>query len=471
MKLLSESYDMKDTFSQEQFFRIMEGWLKKANVTKELGEKLEAGADKASFHAEKEYCRLDTMCYANDSVSYTALKLEQDFRGTTWTTEAILEAKGKEQTVYIHISCSGEDRGRKKVNPLHRQIIRELMASGSIKDQTVPFSSSPIEVSDENMQWVASAMQSGYTDDVPVVIVSQCFNSYGYDVNVDQLAKDFYGIAYIVTADYDYTNSIKGKYGLRPPYGGAVAIYQNGRLLKQYQKDRDSYYGYSLDSVVEDKILYTVTTNSEKAAPTWESIYSDINKAESEHLSELVSMFDDSNMDMNEKLRIAREKIEELYQENVALQHRNASLQAALSAKAPSANSLLIAGDEKDLYEGEQHDLIISILTRYLSTSCAEGTRPEELLKSILAKNSLNGAGKKIFDEVSRILSASGNLTSKDISDLERIGFSVISENTHYKLIFKDNPKYSFSFSKTPSDVRTGRNAVADILSTLSVYK
>ncbi|MCD8294224.1 MAG: hypothetical protein LUE27_03100 [Clostridia bacterium] len=473
MKLLSESYDMKDTFTRDDFFRIMESWLSRATVTKPLGEQLSSSPSKEDFHGEAKYCRLDTVSHAEDSgAAYTALRLEQDFKGTTWSTEVILEEKDGEKTVYIHISYAGETDRKMNVNPMHRAVIQELMASRQIKDPAVPFTTSYIEAGEEHKDWLASAMKPGYSDDVPVVVVSQCFGSYGYDVNVDQLAKDFYGIAHIVTADNDYTRSLRYDYNINTPYGGAVAIYQNGTLLKQFQKGRDSFYGNSLDSAVEERILYTVTSNSEKEAPTWESILSSIQSAKAAHLAELVSMFDDDNMDKDEKLRIAKERIEQLWKDNESLKSRNESLQAALDAGSESSKpSLLSSGKEKELYEGEQHDLVLTILQKHLATNATDGTRSKELLESILEENKLCGAGKKIFDEVSRILSKGGFLSPRDISDLERAGFTVVSDSTHYRILFQNNPKYSFTFSKTPSDFRTGKNAITDILTKLSVYK
>ncbi|MCD8307603.1 MAG: hypothetical protein LUD51_05205 [Clostridia bacterium] len=470
MKVLSVAYTMKPSFTQQDFFRIVESWLASSDVTGEIAKELASSPEKGSMHAESEYSILDTACHSGEDVSYTAVKFEHSFHSSIWTAEIILEARESLTRVFFHIICSGQGTKDNRLEPEHCDVIRAFISSGCIKDPVLPFKPVHMDCKDVQMEWLASAMQPGYKDDVPVVIVSQCFDSYGYDVNVDKLAKKFCGIAYFVTVDNDFTRTLKSRYNLKPPYNGSVAIYLRGKWYAQYQKGRDEYIGRPLDIAVEDDILRAVTSGWEKTAPTWEYVCSERTKAESAKLNAFVNEIFDSNMNKDEKLRLAKEKIEELWKDNESLKTRCESLEAAFRAKV-SDSMLIAAGDEKELYDGEQNDLIVSVLQKHLSTTCKEGTRPEELIKSILAKNSLVGAGKEIFDEVSALLSKAGTLNSKDITELERLGFTVVSESMHYKVIFKDNPKYCFSLSKSPSDVRTGKNAAAEIIARLSVYR
>ena len=47
----------------------------------------------------------------------------------------------------------------------------------------------------------------------------------------------------------------------------------------------------------------------------------------------------------------------------------------------------------------------------------------------------------------------------------------IVSDSNHYRLIYKGNDKYVITLHKTPSDVRSGKNLVSDILNTISVYR
>ncbi|MCD8286143.1 MAG: hypothetical protein LUD50_02825 [Clostridia bacterium] len=472
MKVLSVAYNMKDTFTQAGFFRMLENWLEGAETTSSLGMQLEASADKTGLCLEAPYCRLETMCHTAEGVSYTAVKYERTYYSRLWTTEIILEARPAGNKVYVHIICSGDVPSSNRLDPVHCAIIQTLAESGWIKEPVLPFRPSHMDSWEVSGDWLASAMKPGYKDDVPVVIVSQCFDRLGYDVDIDKLSKKFCGLAYFITADNDYTRNFRSKYSLRPPYGGSVAIYHKGRRFAQYQVGRDEYQGKSLDDVVEEAILRAITSGCEKTAPTWEYVSSEKTKAESVKLNDFVNEIFNSNMDKDEKLRIARAKIEELWKDNESLRSRNESLQAALSS-APSSTEapLLSKGPEPELYEGEQHDMVLSILRSYLPQCGTDESREKELLQSVLGANELVGRGLEIFSEVKRIFSSGEDLSAKDKADLKRIGFEVTGDNKHYKLVFMNSPKYWYTLSKTSSDARSGRNFASDIISQLTVYK
>ena len=63
------------------------------------------------------------------------------------------------------------------------------------------------------------------------------------------------------------------------------------------------------------------------------------------------------------------------------------------------------------------------------------------------------------------------NDMQKSIRFYKELGFEVVSEKNHYKIVFKGDEKYWFPISKTPSDGRSGRNLASDIIKRLSIYK
>lgn len=63
------------------------------------------------------------------------------------------------------------------------------------------------------------------------------------------------------------------------------------------------------------------------------------------------------------------------------------------------------------------------------------------------------------------------DLSTKELADLKRVDFEIMSENTHYKLVYKGS-KYWFSLVKTTSDKNhSGKILTSNIIKTLSVYK
>ena len=131
---------------------------------------------------------------------------------------------------------------------------------------------------------------------------------------------------------------------------------------------------------------------------------------------------------------------------------------------------LLKKANISEFYEGEQHDLVVTILQKALCTSGTEETRRHELLSALLKENAIIGNGEETFEVIKKIFSDGEEMSPQNITELKRIGIEVVSEKNHYKLVYK-NSKYWFTVSKTPSDKRGGKNLASDITRRLSVYK
>ena len=48
--------------------------------------------------------------------------------------------------------------------------------------------------------------------------------------------------------------------------------------------------------------------------------------------------------------------------------------------------------------------------------------------------------------------------------DLENLGFTIIEEGKHFKLVYYGDNRYMTTAAKTPSDTRTGSNLAAGII-------
>ena len=95
---------------------------------------------------------------------------------------------------------------------------------------------------------------------------------------------------------------------------------------------------------------------------------------------------------------------------------------------------MLIAAPIDEFFTGEQYDLVISTLTKALRTTETD-TRSYELLEGILALNALRGEGKEVDETLKRVLSKGETIKERDLLELKAIGFEVISDSNHYRLI------------------------------------
>lgn len=175
--------------------------------------------------------------------------------------------------------------------------------------------------------------------------------------------------------------------------------------------------------------------------------------------SELLDEFDSENGSLEEQLSQAK--------------RRNAMLSARiemLEQGQTGEGGLLTMTDKKEFYDYEQYDLIMTILSNALQ-NYAEDTRAYELLKATIDDNPIKGYGKEIFERIKQIFSRGEGIKDKEFAELRELGFEVVSEKNHYKIVFNGDERYWFPISKTPSDGRSGKNLASDIIKKLSIYK
>ena len=178
---------------------------------------------------------------------------------------------------------------------------------------------------------------------------------------------------------------------------------------------------------------------------------------------QLLGLYDQEKNQMQEEINRLRRDVSQLNGKITYLDSRLGKAKGNGSLRLPEI---------KEFYPDEQHDLVITMLQHALSSCCQEGSRAYELLNGILSVNELSGEGKELFEKIKQILYRNNNITENDEQDLRKLGFTVTKRgNGHYKLVFQGDERYTFTLSGTAGDVRSMKNAYAEIDGKLSVYK
>ena len=466
MRVLSTKLNMTEEFAVGNFYEVIVKWLKAAGPCKPIGVLFEESNTKENIHLEESYCTIDTFVVEKATKKYYLFKLEHVFHEQTWTTEIIFADNIKE--VYFHIDCSRDATRFEEVPDIRSDVIRTFVNSCYLKQTELPIIEQPLNLTSEIEPWLIKAIKGRYDLEMPLIWVAQYYDSMGFAVNEDTLAKKLAGIAYVAVFNIEDTRVIQSKAKKRAPYNGTVAIYCKGGKERIFRKE-DSFYGKSLDGLVLSEVERFVTAKVDADAPTWKQLYTEKVQAEAQEKSELLDEAFDENGTLEEQLKKARERIAILSDENYSLKAKNEGLELAL-ANNQSNYALLSKSDICEFFDGEQYDLVVGLLTKALR-DCSPEHRDYELLVDILAKNPLKGNGKEILKVVKEVLSTTGVLKDSDFGKLKAAGFDVIAEQNHYKIRFKGDDKYQFTVFKTPSDSRGGKNLVSDITKVLSVYK
>lgn len=153
------------------------------------------------------------------------------------------------------------------------------------------------------------------------------------------------------------------------------------------------------------------------------------------------------------------------------LQQKYDILEARLG-KSKGSGIVIEVPDESEFYDDEFRDLILSVIREAVGNYRPDGSRAKDILSRIAGMNDLTGEGSALFDEIRSILFGIKNVNASDLNSLKALGFKIERHgDLHYKLTFRDDPRYTFTLPSTGSDVRGMKNCCAEIIRRLSVYK
>ena len=467
MRVLSTKLPMTETFTEKELYGVIIKWLKNAGPCKPIGEAFETCDRKTTAHLNDTYCTIDTFVTKKEEVLFYLFKLEHVFHEQTWTTEVILKIEGARREVFFHIDCSRDATRFDEAPDIRTDVIRTFINSGFVKHPQVPITATPIEMTDELEDWLATAVREEYDGEMPLVLATRFFDCMGYAVDEYSLAKKLAGIAYVVTCDNESTRGVQAKAKRRTPFNGSVAIYCAKGKPKIYRQE-SAFHGTSLDKLILTEVQRFMTAKVDADAPTWKALRNEMLQAEAKEKTLLLDEAFDENGSLEEQLKRARARIAELSEENRALRSKNETLELAL--ESDRTDGFLTKAPVQEFFDGEQYDLIVTLLNNALRNYNPE-SRAYELIEKLIAVNKETGNGREMFAVAKSVLSDGQAPRESDLAKLRSVGFEVVSEANHYKLKFRGSEKYWFTLFKTPSDVRGGKNLVSDITKTLSVYK
>ena len=164
-----------------------------------------------------------------------------------------------------------------------------------------------------------------------------------------------------------------------------------------------------------------------------------------------------------------------LYQESdseevKALKRQIRSLKARIEVLEARNQNLsggsLLESNMPDLYPGEQHDFLLSVLSQ-IKDRCPTDSRSYDIVTGLLDVNAPVGHGQEILDTVEKVFRNGNAINDSAKSALANVGFTYTPSRKHPKLRFD---KYMFILPSTPSDnCRDNRNALRDIYKCLAI--
>ena len=86
-------------------------------------------------------------------------------------------------------------------------------------------------------------------------------------------------------------------------------------------------------------------------------------------------------------------------------------------------------------------------------------SRRVDIVRDIIRSNDYQKLSVAKAEEIKRILKNYDGMSARTRQALMDLGFEISEDGKHYKVVYYGDGRYQTSYSKTPSDGRTGKNS------------
>lgn len=170
---------------------------------------------------------------------------------------------------------------------------------------------------------------------------------------------------------------------------------------------------------------------------------------------------EDQLLQLEEKKMELIERIEKLHAKLTIIKNQNESLSQYIEQN--NYYPLVLKGDEKELYEGEQKDMILHILQQELKT--VRQPKTIEMIKTILDENPKVGKRDEMLTEIKLRLLKAKQLNNQTIEKLRKCGIEINKSNgNHFEALLFNDSRYMIVIASTPSDMNFNRQFYRDIV-------
>jgi hypothetical protein len=341
-------------------------------------------------------------------------------------------------------------------------IVKKILdALGGDVDGSVRVSAEPFRLTENSIALAANLITGDAACNLPIVYVSIGFDGK-YHLDAEALANDLAGMAHVVLEpDRKFSRQLQSKVSSQNVYGGAVGIYwPNGTGRRVFFAGPQFDNAAELKWAIIDEVRTALLNRRSLYRCTWEAVEDAVRRAAVEklkasgstELSAYVATFDAELVAKDARLAQAEKEISRLKSE----------LRGQQSTAAATIGLNLRTGGEQDLYGGEIVEVVLETIHDGVSRLPADSRRGH-ILSAVMAANPISGVARAKRDQLKELLRDYRRMDSGVRSGLEALGFTIYEEGKHYKLIYQDDPRYTFTLAKTGSDHRGGLNSASDI--------
>lgn len=390
--------------------------------------------------------------------------------GIIWKTDYIMNFRDYKMSIMLDRSFTEDAIG---VDPSFTTplFIKLLIEKGYVvNDNDLPILMDPHWIDFENANILTDVINSTKSYDLPVVYVSKTFSDK-IPIDINKLAYALKGVAHIfVQGDLETNTFIREQCNSTNEYNGAMGFYYQSDVVKHKRFLNYEHFDPTItrQNIVKEIINFT---NQQSIDPlyTWDGVLTSLLRDRFESQKSKRTKAERTKEETEELLDSFSNDFDELTEENGRLRSSISDLEQELAYyrdifnnKQASDSSFISSGSEKELFQGEKKEFVLSVLSDSLQ-NIQDETRKKHIIQDIIQQNDSENILNYKRDKIKRLLTNYSGLNGKLKQELKQLGFTVTEDGKHYKLTYFNDKRYIIHMAKTPSDGRAGKNIISDI--------
>lgn len=466
MLLFSTILDVNNALTKESFIELVSLWNQSAKYKENIvqgvswnGEKnIKFGTDKLSIEII-DYAEKDILAVRHEKITADEV---------VWDTDFVVNFRERKIAIRLDRTFS-EDALEMNAAFSTPHFISLLIEHGYLQDDHgIPVLRDPIMITDEDLGMLQNVLENKEYYELPVVYVAKDYADQD-PLSISWLASRLKGAAHVFVEESksacqkctEVCNETPEEFGAVRIYYPSLGVNRKRFLFRSSTGNID----VRLEKVIRHVIQYW---NSQRmdSLYTWQgvnrAILSDNIENHISKLAEAENAKQNAEEEINqvyeafdEDIKSLQKKLEELSKANEALQMENYGLRAKMNAS--DAMPIIYQGDEEDFYPEEVKDMVLGVLADALNNT-EKGTRLHDVLEDILENNPYQHLSDERKQRVKNLFKGYKTLTGAMKQELMSLGFEISDDGKHYKVTYKDDPRYMVTIGKTPSDNRAGSN-------------
>lgn len=461
MLLYSTLLAINETLTQETFLNLVHSWnAENPYEENRVPEFLDWDGSRNQRYGT-DTLWLEIQEYRNQNI--IAVRYEKkDNQGAIWDTDYIVNFNERRIAIQLNRSyISDTDLEQKEFSaPL---FVSYLIKGHYLEDDHgLEIRKDPFELTDSNMSLLLELVKGATEYQLPVVYISKTQNNET-PIDVDAFCHQAKGLAHVfVQSDASLNSAFQIECNGKKVRPGDICIYLSHNQSKRFV---NYYYGKPLLFKQEIEMIYKYsTTRTIPLLYTWENVNQfllqdrlerqkeKLHNTETE-LNDFVDEFDNDNEKLKAEILELNNTINSLKSENQGLRRTYESTQTPI----------LYQGEEKDLYPDEIKEMVLDTLNEALK-NVSEESRYHDVLTDIIDHNEFRGIRRKRHKQIKSILNSYKKMDERTKHELEKFGFTITKQGSHYKLTFYDDGRYQKMLPTTGSDRRGWLRAASEII-------